>query len=392
MLSFIHPRAAVLLPVLLWLAPAASAQHRPNDFLILTNGDTLRGQIRQGLISKNYRNGVRFQPNGQKTTRYQPADIRGFGTGKQLSYRSAVLPATGQPGLVAPIVEGPVQAYVGEKAPGEKRFYLALPDSARLLELDPKTYRLQYIRALQGCAALDLGSATFNRDYPYAYRSVTRLLQQYNPCRYPGSSTRLVKPAQGWYFRPGVKVGLASATYKDFPASYGNEPQTNEMRPFAGVFVRVSNRSPFGAQVELNYLQTKVRFTGRNVYTGGAPYTVDRVTYIESNQLQAAVLANLFLYRGRISPFVNGGFVYERNLRHNSYQEIKRSDRPAAEVVDVNDLGDQNSGFAAGGGATVAVFGRSLLSLEYRYSWLVDGDISPAPRRRVARFDLGLSF
>ncbi|MCC2546672.1 PorT family protein [Hymenobacter sp. BT175] len=394
-LPFTIPKLPLAAAIILIGSQSAYAQFQRNDFLVLTNGDTLRGEIRQlqhfeGEVDKK-ENQLRFRQKGGKFTMYPASQVSSYGEGQAVQQITRTI--GGSVLFLTPLVKGPVSAYSGKNAQGATRYYLEVPDKAELVEIDPNAYRLQYHKNLGGCPTLDFAvDATYAHHRPYTYAGVTDVVTRYNACRYPNQPSEKAKLPSGWRFRPGAKLGLTRTTYTVPDAEFDNDPQRQSAQPITSVFVRATNRSPLGFQAELGFTQVKIDFEGKNIYTGGATYTLDRLTHVNYSNVQLGVLGNLFLYRGMISPFVNGGMVFGLRLNDNSTVEYVRSDRPTPESRPFPKFKGANAGLSAGGGFTVAIRKTSLISLEYRYLNIQDGFNNDAPLRQINRVDLGFSL
>lgn len=375
----------------------AQAQVRRNDFLVLSSGDTLRGEIRQrprfeGAADRK-QNQIRFRPKGGQLTVYTAAQVRSYGQDYTVHQVSRSIGGQPEAQFVTPLVVGSVSAYSGQNPQGSKRFYVSLADTARLVELNPQTYRLQYLKLLTGCSTLDFSANETFAKFSLSYKGLTSVVTRYNACRYPQQATQVVRQPSSWHWRPGAKLGLtSSSSYSVANAPFNGDPVRQSRQSAAGVFFRGTNRSPFGAQAELMYTRVKLELEADNVYTGGAPYRMDRLTHVDFATVHAAVLGNLFLYRGRVSPFINAGIVLGLRTQENSTVEYRRSDRPTPEMVAFPASEGPTHGGSIGGGITLNVYKKSLISLEYRYQRLTDGTTRYAPTRDVGRIDLGFSL
>ena len=369
----------LLFALLLLSATAAWAQKSPEDYLVTTAGDTLRGRIQQ--VGKHY-DKVRLRRAGTPPADFGPAEITSYGSTDGPIAVSRKVGAHGQPQFLVPLVAGTVRLFSGENDHAQRRFYLQPVDSATVVEVLPLTAQLTLARVLVGCPALEFGSDRLRNRYPYTTAGMSALVLAYNQCRQPQQPSTLVKRDNGLRISFGLKAGVNTSGFALSAFPYGGA-QTSTTGYQGGVTLNVASHTPFSVQFEAVYIALRSEYepqgTGANFIS----------THIHYSQVQVPVLLRYTFGHSKLRPYLNAGPSAGINFGNSS---ANRYGSPASEIN--LDLGTAAFGFAGGGGVSVHQPSLPVLSLEVRFDEMIDYNhfVYYTPKHASLRLDFGIAF
>lgn len=307
--------------------PLSAQKNFRDGFVILKNGDTLRGQIdyRQWGFSPKH---IDFQDNASKQTTYTATDLRGFHVEKEDYFSSTVTvyPYSVEPNIVADesyrsipvertaffrvIITGKLTLYAYKDSTGTPYFFTSQPDGGNLKQL--RLVSSMMVRPEDGRRRLLLQEAykdqltTLMQDYPalksqidrsrYEENAFRRLYFAYNnhnldtvERRSPSDKGSVhVFPMLG-YIHSKVAASSTSPTYAgaDVPGSNGiaggaglifSLPRNREQFAFVfdALYHSFKSRSPIyqqnmfnNADLDLNYQALNVDLQFRWTYPQG---------------------------------------------------------------------------------------------------------------------------
>lgn len=354
-----------------------SAQKQTPDFLVTAAGDTLRGQV---SFNKRLQE-VQFKQSGQPTQTFTATQAVAYGDETGTIRVSKAVHRQAAPKFLAPLLQGPVSLYSGENADGETRYFLQPADSAYVVEIQPRTPRLTYLRVMPGCAGLDFSQFSIESRYRYSATSLQQLVQTYNDCRYPQLLSTVPNSIGGYRTLFGVKAGVNATRFNEKQPSLG-QPQANYAYQ-AGLFLLVSSKRAWGFQTEITYAKIKSRYRPVNVYNGYAPYTTTRAVDIDYSQLQIPFLIRYTFPSTNWRPYLNAGPAYSFNFNRESVEIFQDSDKLAPTRRPLNTPTSNNIGMVIGAGVLLP---KPKLSVEGRFDYVFD------PARMTIRLDVGVSF
>ncbi|GGG48413.1 hypothetical protein GCM10011378_25710 [Hymenobacter glacieicola] len=188
----------------------------------------------------------------------------------------------------------------------------------------------------------------------------------------------------------GIKAGMNTG---DFSLSFEPNPEKQEQSVGyqGGIFLQLSNKTRTSLILEATYqtLQSMYRSTALPDFYGNT-----RSLSVDYSQLQIPLLLRYTAGNGVIRPFVNGGFLYSKNLKNRSV-EINDSKTMPSNNTRRAIVTSQNAGYglAAGVGAVIKRNSLPELSLEVRYDRMRYGNyVYYTPQYTALRFDIGLAF
>ncbi|WP_375437457.1 porin family protein [uncultured Hymenobacter sp.] len=366
------------------------AQKKEQEYVVTTAGDTLRGEV---LLIGTQQQTIRLRRPNQPTTDFSPAQATSYGNETGALWVSRPIGPGGTLRFVAPLVRGPVSLYSGEDAGGNKRYFLQPQDSAYVVAIPPTTARLAYLRLLPGCPNFDFAYSKFERAYPYTYSGQTRLVRDYNTCRYPQQTTTLVATPRGTKTHFGIKAGIHTTRF-NFPGLTQLKQRKMELSYQAGISMLVSGKSHFALQLEATYLAARGEYGPGNHYNGNAFYTTTRTLVINYAQLQVPLLLRYNIGTGNLRPYLNAGPVYAFNTNHGSEDVYQDSNKPTPTRLPLNIHGGNSIGGTAGIGVLIQQPGLPLFTVEARADYLTDSasGFEQAPNHISLRLDFGVLF
>ncbi|MDO7853278.1 porin family protein [Hymenobacter convexus] len=370
---------------------AVFAQQSSSDYLVKTNGDTLRGRVQLNSGKGTIR---LFRP-GQPAADFSAGEARSYGGARGPAGVSRLVGRQGTPHFVVPLVEGPVSLFAGENEQRDKRFYLQVPDSSYVIEVQPLTYQLTLARQLGDCTTLEIGSNAFQRRYPYSQSHLAALVMDYNRCRTPQAPSHLVKHDSGLRAAWGVKAGINSVRFDLNVPSFANGPHTGTVGYQAGLMLNLYGRSHFSAQMEAVYTTLRSAYGQFDLYAYNSGSPTNTVTAnVHYSQVQLPLLLRYSVGHGVFRPFVNAGPLVAVNFGNTSttsFPLTKMADQPI-------ETGTLNYGYAAGAGAWLKLPALPALTAELRYSQLenngekVNFNAYNVVKCQLIRLDVGLLF
>lgn len=380
----------VLLATLALSITIAAAQKKEQEYVVTTAGDTLRGQV---LLIGTGQQVIRLRQPNQPTADFGPTQVISYGNETGEVWVSRPVGPGGTPRFVAPLVRGPVSLYSGEDEEGKRRYFLQPQDSAYIVLVPPATARIAYLRLLPGCPNFDFAYSKFEHSYPYTYSGQTRLVRDYNTCRYPQQSSTVITSPRGASTHLGVKAG-AHITRFNFPGLTQLEQGKTQLSYQAGVSMLVSSKSHFALQLEATYLAARGEYGPGNHYNGNAFYTTTRTLLIHYAQLQVPLLLRYNIGTGDLRPYLNAGPVYAFNIDRKSEDVYQDSNKPTPTRLPLNIHGGNSLGGTAGIGVLVQQPGLPLFTVEARADRLIDsgGGVPKSPNHTSLRLDFGLLF
>jgi Outer membrane protein beta-barrel domain len=370
-------KAIYLLPLLTLFAGTVVAQKTSNDFVITSSGDTLRGQT---VFSKRLQQIQLRQPN-QPVQTFSASQAAAYGDETGPIRVSKRVDHQASPKFLTPLLNGPVSLYSGENAEGELRFFLQPQDSAHVIEIQPRTPRLAYLRVMPGCEKLDFSNFGIESLYRYNTGSLQQLVQTYNTCRYPQEASSAPVTLGGYRTHFGVKAGANATRFTEKSVTLG-KPQSI-LSYQAGIFLSVNSKRVWGLQTEVTYARIKSGYEPVNVYNGYATYTTTRAVEIDYSQIQIPFLLRYTLPGINWRPYVNAGPTYSFNFNRKSAEVFQDSDKTSPLRKPLNTPITNNTGAAAGIGLLLP---QSKLSVEGRVDYTFE------PTRVALRLDVGLAF
>ncbi|GAB3296590.1 porin family protein [Hymenobacter tenuis] len=375
------------LTVALGLASLAAHGQRmlTPDYLVTISGDTLRGRV---VMTGRSVQTLHLRRADKPLADFTAAEAISYGDANgQLGVSQRVGSLQGELRFVTPLIKGPVSLYSGENAKGEKRFFLQPKDSAYVVEVVPTNARLTYLRVLPGCPTLDFAYSQIEGRYLYNYNGLSRLVRDYNACRYPQQTSQLIPEPGGLQTHFGVKAGVHGTRF-NFPEARSRDLYTTPLSYQTGVFMNVSNKSRFSLQLEAMYMAIRGEYGPFNVYNGNAYYTTTRSLVIKYSQLQVPLLVRYTLGSGSFRPYLNTGPLYTYNFNRKSEDVYQDSDKPAVTRRVLRIPNAYSVGLTGGVGMLVQRPGLPQLSVEAR----VDHYIDITPTHTALRLDVGIAF
>ncbi|RSK44281.1 porin family protein [Hymenobacter perfusus] len=376
----------ILLLACLGLSISVQAQRIDQDYLVTASGDTLHGRV---LVSEKGVGHVTLKRRNTPSTRFEAAELLSFGDQKGVISQTLPVGSKKTPQLVTPLVQGPVSLYGGRGADGKKGYFLQSPDSAYLVQVVPDAAQLTLHRLLPGCPTLEFGTTKVQQKYPVNYSGLTRLTMDYNACRHPQESSKILKRSSGIRAVYGIKAGINASDFEfasePFPGS-----SENQIGYQAGVFLRLFNKSRFSTIVEANYLS--LRNTYRSV-TATSSFSQENEAVVDYQQIQIPLLLRYTLGSGIIRPYINAGVLYGHNLRNSSVET--RTTSSTSTVIQKRPILITKSGvgWTAGLGTTIQRKNLPELGLEARYEQTnYNGFVIFNPIHTSARLDVSIGF
>ena len=381
-----------LLPLLLLASLSGHAQRTRQDFVVKTNGDTLRGEFRESF----------YQPAGKPLTLYQGAVALPFTPESANSYGDAagavvVSRQVGPRGphvFVRPVALGYLSLYADTDERGQSQFYLLRPDSSYVVKIVPTSAQLTLNRLMGDCPTLQFGTDETRRRYPISYRGMRALVLAYNACRRPDQPTRLVTPGADWRVERGLKAGINRTSF-----DYGTQPVGQAQSPGlsyqAGLLLHAYNRSRLSVQLEAMVLALRGDYAPAAIYTGTSLYSLTGSTRIRFLQLQIPLLLRYRLGHGPVlQPYLNAGPCYGQTFSNSSAIVYRYSNRTEDETLALQ-LSDRFSlGYVAGAGVLIRRRTGPSLNLEVRFDQVVDApnNVYYTPQHKSLRLDVGVIF
>ncbi|AHJ98468.1 porin family protein [Hymenobacter swuensis] len=370
-------RAVYLLPLLTLFAGTVAAQKTSNDFVITSSGDTLRGQT---VFSKRLQQIQLRQPN-QPVQTFSASQAAAYGDETGPIRVSKRVDHQANPKFLTPLLNGPVSLYSGENAEGELRFFLQPQDSAYVIEIQPRTPRLAYLRVMPGCEKLDFSNFGIESLYRYNTGSLQHLVQTYNACRYPQQASSSPVTIGGYRTQFGVKAGANITRFTEQSVILGKQESLLSYQ--AGLYLWISSKRAWGLQTEVTYAKIKSGYEPVNVYNGYATYTTTRAIEIDYAQIQIPLLLRYTLPGINWRPYISVGPSYSFNFNRKSAEVFQDSDKASPVRKPINIPITNNIGTAAGIGLLLP---KPKLSIEGRVDYTFD------PIRVALRLDVGLAF
>ncbi|MET4109124.1 porin family protein [Hymenobacter sp. UYP22] len=354
-----------------------SAQRLTSDFLVTSAGDTLRGQV---SFNKRLQE-VRLKLPNQSGQTFTPTQAIAYGDETGPIRVSKAVHRQAAPKFLVPLLRGPVSLYSGENADGETRYFLQPVDSAYVVEIQPRTPRLAYLRVMPGCAKLDFSNLIIESLYRYNAGSLQQLVQTYNTCRFPQQASNKLTTFGGYRTHFGVKAGLNTTRFSEEVTGLG-QPKA-KLGHQAGLFLLVSSKRAWGLQAEVTYAKINSEYTPVAIYNGYATYTTTRAVEINYSQIQLPFLFRYTLPTTSWRPYVNAGPAYSFNFNRKSAEIFQDSDKPTPVRRPLKIPISNSIGAAAGVGILLP---KPQLSVEGRLDYVFD------PARMTLRLDVGLAF
>ena len=375
------------------LTNTAFAQSAKQDYIVTTIGDTLRGRIQ--LSGKNG-DLVRLARSGASLTAFGPAEAQSYGTSAgpmRVSKKSGV---DAKPQFMLPLVEGYVRLYKAENEQSEKRYYLQLPGSAYVTEVEAVNNQLTLARSLPGCDALNFGTDEFQRRYAYSTDGMTRLVMAYNTCREPTKPSSISKRPSGLRASVGIKAGVNVSSFDVQAQAYAGLGQQRDALGYqAGVTLNISALTHVSAQVEATYMTLNATFGPYEAYASNVGFPSNSHTLrIKYSQIQVPFLLRYKFGNGVWRPYLNAGPTLGINFGNSSADTYPST--ASGVVTEPVEVGKTALGMTAGGGVAIRA-AASLISLELRYDRLGESTgttdyFSNLNRHESLRFDVGIAF
>lgn len=336
---------------------------------------------------------IRLRRTDGTTTDFSSKQARSYGNANSVLWVSQPIGPSGALRFVAPLVQGPVSLYSGEDDNGEKRYFIQPKDSAYVVLIPPATARLAYLRLLPGCANFDFAYSKFERSYPYTYSGQTRLVQDYNACRYPQQTSTQVANPRGAQTHIGVKTGIHTTRF-DFPGLALLEQHKTQLSYQAGLSMLITGKSHFAIQLEAMYLSARGEYGPGNHHNGYAAYTTARTIVIRYSQIQVPLLLRYSIGSGNMRPYLNAGPVYAFNINRHSEDIYQDSNKPTPTRRPIDIHGSNSIGGTAGIGVLIQKPGLPLFTVETRLDYLTDSGsyVGSSPNHTSLRLDFGLLF
>ena len=196
-------RFYLLVSALLSSAPVTAQSL--SGYVVTTDGDTLRGNVREKSDGS-----LRLSGAGQ-TRIYTAAQLRGYGLGHGPVTRSRpVQLADGSADFlfVVPLVEGPISLYTR----ANDRGLLLRHRSDTLLELTASNWHLAFNRYLHDCPALDPAGRE-QLTLPFSTDNLKKLVTRYNQCVQPDWKPRKLPRASVWQRYHGAYGGVVAVRH-----------------------------------------------------------------------------------------------------------------------------------------------------------------------------------
>jgi hypothetical protein len=379
-----------LLSALALLTASATAQNKEQGYILTSAGDTLRGNVL--FVGPNQQT-LRLRRPNQAPADFNATQAASYGDATGALWESRLIGPNGTARFVAPLVRGPVSLYSGKNEAGSQRFFLQPADSAYVVEVPPDRARLAYLRLLPGCADFDFAFSKFEQQYPYTYSGMTRLVKDYNACRYPQKTTKLVATPGGTRTQFGLKGGV-HATRFNFPGISLIGTQKMQGSYHGGAFVLIRTKTRFAVQIEAMYMAFRGEYGPSNYYNGNATYTTTRTIAVRYSQLQVPVLFRYTIGSGSFSPYINAGPLYGFNFNQKSEDVYQDSNKPSPTRLPVKISGSNSVGGTAGVGMLVRQRSLPLLNVEARFDYRIDssGLYDSTPTHTSLRLDVGVLF
>lgn len=336
---------------------------------------------------------IRLRQSNGTTADFTPKQAHSYGNDNGALWVSQPIGPGGAPQFVAPLVQGPVSLYSGEDATGKKHYFIQPKDSAYVVLVPPGTARLAYMRLLPGCAKFDFAYSKIERTYPYTYSGQTRLVQDYNACRYPQQTTTRMTTPRGAQTHLGVKAGIHTTRF-NFPNLTALEQRKMQLSYQVGLSMLITGKSHLAVQLEANYMSARGEYGPVNQYNGNAFYTTTRTLVINYGQLQVPLLLRYNIGAGNVRPYLNAGPIYAFNINRRSEDVYQDSNKPTPTRLALNIHGSNSIGGAAGIGVLIQKQGLPLFTIETRIDHLVDSgaSVGSTPNHTSLRLDFGLLF
>lgn len=373
----------------------AQGSFRPG-YIVRLSGDTLRGQV--GYHNARY-NATRceFMPApGSPVERFGPAELRGYGVGREEAYRALPVPQRDSAGQARPsrllFVEvmtngSPANLYRYQGGEGT-RYYLQKSPTAPLRELLVKQQEVedggrryvQEIPVFRGvlteefseCPAIALSLARVAFRLP----DLTQVVQRYNACRQPGSQTT-VSRRSSIYLGSDLLLGGQDSQLLLFGNNYAAKGQyPGSLVPDIGLGLWLGSqalRDKLQLRIELHYVRQKYEDEFQYSVSGGgsSPSLNTYQARFSTSYLRLPLLLRYSPLLGRVRPFAEAGVSASRLL--DLTQEIRMRAAGATAygawqpAYDPSDIRYTEYGFVAGAGVQLTGPGRHALSLLGRY-------------------------
>lgn len=375
-----------VLTVLLFLTVICSAQRDFREgFVIKQPGDTLFGLLNYRGGTQVYTTCIFKESSDAEAIIYTPADISGFGfPGDRLFVSKIVDPVAGDAPktFIEVLVRGAVSLYTYNGK------YFIQKNDTQLYEL--ATVKSEIIKDGQkvnivtkkylGILSMVMSDCEeaggMIPNIALDERPLTKLVEAYNTCvNSPYETILSSKPRVKVSF--GFSAGIISSNLDIFSrvrsdqVSYVDVPygKSNSFRPgisFNFLFPRFSEKLSFAA--ELSYFQSS--FSSIKTYQYLGQINQESTVKIGIKQLTIPVGFRYTFSAGKISPFINLGFLYTINLKVENDWKSKITQDLYGETVITYDDGpalkkiNNQYGFWAGGGV--------ILPITKRVAGLVD--------------------
>ncbi|TGD79733.1 porin family protein [Hymenobacter wooponensis] len=375
----------------------ALAQRAGNDYIVTTAGDTLRGRLQ---LTGSRLQTLILRRTGQAPTTFSPTAVVSYGDENSLLGQSKLIgPHASTPEFVTPLVQGYTSLYVGQTDNGKQVFYIQPADSTYLVAVPPQSSQLTYLRLLPDCPSLKLEYSETLRRYSYNSGGMSRLIMDYNACRKPQQTSLQLKKSEGSHVSIGVKGGINSSSFRNFPSAYTKSAATGQGYQ-VGVLLNLSGKTRFSTQLEAVYIHLQGKSSANQVYNGNAYYNTDERLLIDYAQIQVPLLFRYTLGNSTLRPFVNAGPIYGINfsdksalMYHNYVDGTTTQIPPADEKISLKSQRTNSLGLTGGAGLMLRQPSLPTLMLDLRYDYMIDGNTNnTTPNHQSLRLDLSVLF
>jgi hypothetical protein len=345
---------------------STSAFGQMRDYIVKTNGDTLRGELR---FENKITSGILFRSSQESFTRYTPDEVTSFLNNGVQRFRSIRNPQTSQNQFSEILVDGPATLSKSGDV-----FFVLKEDKVYLLEKKDTTWNgmikkdKKFIGVLSviltGCESIrkKLPSRTFSSS------SLIPLISSYNKCIAPSWSKKVYKRRRAGSIVVGVKGGYS--TSKMMLPLEDSKFYNVEFEPVRAVPVGIWGSLPisrkFSFQVE--FAHTKKGGTHTRIVNSGS-FNQQTDTKFDFSYWEIPVTLRYTLFEKRFSPVLFAGVMYGNSASYDAYQEVHlyAGGTQKTDIV----VNPTEYGFRGGVALNWRFSDRILVGGEYYYEYLM---------------------
>jgi hypothetical protein len=290
------------------------------DYIVKTNGDTLRGELRSAT---SFSHEIRFRTSANdEFTVYSPDEVVSFSNKGFQRFKSIQNPKSLRKEFSQVLVEGPASLYktaTGFLVDKDQQIYLLEKKDTifnNMSKIDRKYIGMLTV-ILSNCESIKAKL----RNLVFLPDAMISLISSYNTCVDPAWNKKTYKARRAGRIIAGLKGGHSTSEI-EFPHEksefHGTVFSPATAVPI-GFFANIPISKRFRTQVEFVFTK-KGGSSSKDVYNGS--YDVPTEIKFDFTYLQIPVTFRYALWTGRFKPELFIGVAYSHTLSYEAYKRV----------------------------------------------------------------------